>query len=186
MTEEPTKICSECGEEYSLSAEKCADCGGALVLPQDYEARFVPLGEEEEQTLVREGLVDYLEELRTYMNTKGIRAVIRFHRGKPGTCPSGTVYGLYVKAEDEAKAKEIDRVHWIQGAPDHASSFKYEEQELSGVCPACSTVIPEDSAECPECGLAIKYDEEVATCPDCDAEVGDEVERCPNCGAEFE
>ena len=87
---------------------------------------------------------------------------------------------------DEAAAKEISRTHWLQGAPDHATSFRYSEQELACVCPACSTSIPEKSAECPECGLIVKSEEETATCPDCDAEVGDEVNKCPNCGAEFE
>lgn len=87
---------------------------------------------------------------------------------------------------DETDAKEIDRNHWLRGAPDHASSFRYEEQELQGVCPACSSAIPEASTECPECGLVVNPKEEVVVCPDCDAEVGDEVNRCPNCGAEFE
>jgi predicted amidophosphoribosyltransferase len=186
MNEEPIKICSSCGAEYSLRAEICADCGGKLVLPQDYEKRFVPLAEAEEKILIREGPVGYLQELEAQLKKKGIRAAIRFHGGVPGTCASKTVYGLYVATDDEAAAKEIDRSCWIKGAPDHASSYKYEEQELKGICPACSCAIPEASIECPECGLMVKHDEDVATCPDCDAEVGDEVMKCPNCGAEFE
>jgi len=91
-----------------------------------------------------------------------------------------------VKTADENAAKEIDRAHWLQGAPDHASTFKYEEQELQGVCPACSTSVPEGSAECPECGLVVNPDAEAAVCPECDAEVGSEVKQCPNCGVEFE
>lgn len=87
---------------------------------------------------------------------------------------------------DENTAKEIDRVYWLQGAPEHASSFKYEGRELEGVCPACSTAVPEGSAECPECGLVVNPDAELAVCPECDAEVGSEVKRCPNCGVEFE
>ncbi len=88
--------------------------------------------------------------------------------------------------EDETAAKEIDRIHWLRGAPEHASSFRYEEQELRGICPACSSTVPEGVAECPECGLVVNADAEVATCPECDAEVGNEVKQCPNCGVEFE
>ena len=186
MKEEPIKICSDCGAEYSLHAQSCADCGGKLVFPQDYKERFVPLEEEEEQICIREGVIDLIEELKEHMTKSGIRAVIRLHRETPKACPTGTLYGLYVTPADEAAAKEISRTHWLQGAPDHATSFRYSEQELAGVCPACSTSIPEKSAECPECGLIVKSEEETATCPDCDAEVGDEVNKCPNCGAEFE
>jgi predicted amidophosphoribosyltransferase len=80
----------------------------------------------------------------------------------------------------------VDRAHWLRGAPEEAASFKYEEQELAGVCPACATKIPENTSECPECGLVVNPEADMATCPDCDAAVGDEVSRCPNCGAEFE
>ena len=90
-----------------------------------------------------------------------------------------------MRKTDEAAAQELDRVHWLRGAPEHAASFKYEEQELRGVCPACSSTIPEGAAECPECGLVVG-EEEGAVCPQCGAEVGDEVPRCPNCGVEFE
>jgi predicted amidophosphoribosyltransferase len=186
MNEEPIKICSGCGAEYSVRAVVCADCGGKLVFPQDYEKRFVPLADEEERTLIREGSIHYLRELKGHLERDGIRSDIRFHGEVPGGCALRTRWGLYVAAADEATAREIDRKHWIRGAPDHASSFKCEEQELQGVCPACSHTIPEGAAECPECGLVVGSDDEVATCPDCDAEVGDEVKKCPSCGAEFE
>jgi hypothetical protein len=91
-----------------------------------------------------------------------------------------------VRTSDEEKAREIDRVHWLQGAPDHAATFKYEDQNLNGTCPACSAAIPEGSADCPECGLVVNPGAEVVLCPECDAEVGPDVDRCPNCGVEFE
>lgn len=191
MNQEPIKICSSCGAEYSLEAQVCADCGGKLLFPEEYEKFFEPLAEEEERVLVREAPFGYLKELLERLTKKGLRADILFHPQPPGTCsPKGcaprTVFGLYVTKPDETEAKEIDRVHWLQGAPEDASSFRYTEQELQGICPACSSRIPEGAAECPECGLVVGFVEEVAACPECDAEVGDEVKRCPNCGAEFE
>ncbi|MEJ2722303.1 MAG: hypothetical protein P8181_14380 [bacterium] len=181
------------------------------MLPQDFEKRFVPLDEQEEKTLIREGAVGYLQELEAHMKKNGIRAAIRFHGGVPGTCPSKTVYGLYVAAADEAAAKELDHAYWLKGAPENAKSFRYDEEKLAGTCPACASPVPEGAAECPECGLAViidgdaaarsgcdaaaarsgcdaavNDDEDAAECPDCGAVVGYEVKRCPNCGVEFE
>jgi predicted amidophosphoribosyltransferase len=187
----PTKICSSCGAEYSIEAQVCADCGGKLVSPQDYEKRFEPPADDEERVLIREAPFGYLKELLERMTRGGIQAFIRFHARVPGACSPRkcapqTLFGLYVAKADEVAAKELDRAHWLQGAPDDASSYEYAEQELHGVCPACSSPIPDRAVECPECGLAVASEDEPATCPDCGAEVGDEVKTCPRCGAEFE
>lgn len=184
--EELVKICSDCGAEYSPQAEVCADCGGTLISPRDYEARQVPLAQEEEKVLVREGPVRYLEELARHMNRKGIRSTVRYHGAVPGRCSPVVLFGLYVTTADEAVAKEVDREYWLRGAPENACSFQYTEQELEGQCPACSCALPKGAAECPECGLAVGMKEDVVTCPDCDAVVDDDIDKCPNCGAEFE
>jgi len=187
MNEEPIKICSKCGAEYSPQALMCADCGGKLVWPNEYEKRFVPMEAEEAKALVREGSMRYVKELGRHLEKDGIRSEIRSHGVVPGACPTpNTRWGLYVPVADEAAAKEIDRKYWLHGAPEHAASFKYEEQELQGVCPACSHTLPEKAVECPECGLVVSADGEISTCPACNAEVGDEVDKCPKCGAEFE
>jgi hypothetical protein len=91
-----------------------------------------------------------------------------------------------VSNDNAAAARELDRRHWLRGAPEEAATFEYSEQELGGVCPACSARIPEGSTECAECGLVVNPEANMARCPDCDAIVGDEVSRCPNCGIEFE
>ena len=85
MNEEPIKICSKCGEEYSLEAVTCADCGGDLVFPQQYKKPSVPLEENEADTLVRQGPVGYLRELGELLKKSGIRTDIRFHGCPPGT-----------------------------------------------------------------------------------------------------
>lgn len=88
-------------------------------------------------------------------------------------------------SEDESEAREIDRHHWLRGAPEHAADFQYDPQ-AAGVCPACSAPVAADTAECPECGLLVNPEAEKAVCPECETEVGFEVNQCPNCGAEFE
>jgi ribosomal protein L40E len=85
MNEEPIKICSKCGEEYSPEALTCVECGGKLVSPQEYEQRSVPLEDNEAQNLVRQGPADYLRELGELLKKNGIRSDIRFHGCPPGT-----------------------------------------------------------------------------------------------------
>jgi ribosomal protein L40E len=191
MTEEPIKICSNCGAEYSVEAQICADCGGKLLFPEAYEKLFEPLTSDEELVLIREAPPGYINELMGHMRKAGIRADVQSHAAPPGTCSTRScgprvLFGLYVAKADEEAAKEVDRLHWLQGAPEGALSFRYTEQELQGVCPACGTTVPQGSVECPECGLAVGSIEEVAECPECGAEVGDEVKKCPHCGTEFE
>jgi ribosomal protein L40E len=85
MDQEPIKICSNCGAEYSIEAVACADCGGTLVFPAEYEKRSVPLEEEEAEVLIRQGPVGYLRELGELLQKNGIRTDIRFHGCAPGT-----------------------------------------------------------------------------------------------------
>ena len=106
-------------------------------------------------------------------------------RGKKSPKAGTAHYGLYVLPDDLDAAKEIDRAHWLKGAPEHASSYRYTAQELKGACPACETALPEGAAECPECGLTVGATE-TAECPACEADVPADAEKCPNCGAEFE
>ena len=191
MKELPIKICPKCGEEYDIEAQVCAECGGALAFPQDYEQRYEPPAPEVEVVLIREASFGYLKELLEHLAKKGIWAGVRSHGQAPSSCSTRKcapqpIFGLYVAKTDEAAAQEVDRAHWLQGAPEEGASFTYTESELQGVCPACSTRLPDKAIECPECGLAVGLSEEPATCPDCGTEVADDAARCPKCGAEFE
>lgn len=85
MDEELIKICPDCGEEYSLEAAACAECGAALVFPRKKEEPSDPPEKEEEVVLIRQGTADYLRELGELLNRKGIRAYMRFHGCEPGT-----------------------------------------------------------------------------------------------------
>jgi hypothetical protein len=85
MNEEQMKICSQCGAEYALEAMVCADCGGALVFPGQYKERSIPVAEEEEAVLIRQGTADYLRELDALLKRSGIRTAIQFHGCEPGT-----------------------------------------------------------------------------------------------------
>jgi hypothetical protein len=85
MNEDPIKICSDCGAEYSIEATACADCGGVLVFSSEYKRRSVPLEDEEARALIRQSQLPYLRELDELLKKNGIRTDIRFHGCEPGT-----------------------------------------------------------------------------------------------------
>ncbi len=85
MNQEPFKVCPGCGGEYAASAQVCADCGGTLEFSGNKDGSDIPLTEEEAQAVVREGAVNYLQELARELAGKGIRSAIVFHAPAPGT-----------------------------------------------------------------------------------------------------
>jgi predicted amidophosphoribosyltransferase len=182
--QEPVKTCPKCGGEYAPHGLVCADCGGALVVKREVTEPSQPTGKEEESVLLREGRLDYLKDLSRLLSKERIGSLV-VPRSDPKACAGATVYGLLVSPGNVDAAREIDRALWLKGAPEHASSYRYTEQELGGTCPACGTALPEQSPECPECGLAVGSVES-AECPACDTDVPADAEKCPNCGAEFE
>jgi ribosomal protein L40E len=186
MSDEPIKYCTGCGAEYAPEAVECVDCGGKLAWRTKGGGNALQLDEADATFLIRVDSAGYLERVAGELGKEGIRSAVGLVPQDPKSCRGGVVYGLFVTDDDAARAQEIDRAYWLRHAPEQAASFKYEEQELKGICPACSTTLPENATECPECGLVVGEEEEEVTCPDCDAVVGDEVSRCPNCGAEFE
>ena len=94
MNELPIKICSKCGGEYSVEAQACADCGGALVFPQDYEKHYEAPVEEEAFVLVREAPFGYLKELLEHLTKKGVCSGIRFHTQEEGSCSPSHLWGV--------------------------------------------------------------------------------------------
>jgi hypothetical protein len=79
------KICPKCGEEYTQEALACAECGAALVFPQQVENSAEPPEEGESVVLIRQGTASYLRELTELLHRKGIRTDVRFHGCEPGT-----------------------------------------------------------------------------------------------------
>lgn len=186
MDYQPFKVCTACGAEYGADAVMCVDCGGSLEFRTKDGSDALLLPEEEATFLVRADNFGYLQTLAGELGRNGIRSLVIFVAPETGSCGRPPVYGLYVSDADAPRAKEIDRVRWLEGAPAEAATFTYKEQELKGVCPACETKLPEGAVECPECGLVVGEAEDVVTCPECDAVVDDEMTRCPSCGTEFE
>lgn len=85
MSDEPVKICPQCGEEYAPEALNCADCGGALVFRSRYKKPVEPLEQNEATAFVRQSQINHLRELAGLLQKKGIRSDIRFQSCPPGT-----------------------------------------------------------------------------------------------------
>jgi hypothetical protein len=85
MDQDCIKICPKCGEEYSQEAITCAECGAALVFPQQYDSPAEPPDQGEPVVLIRQGTASYLRELAELLHKKGIRTDVRFHGCEPGT-----------------------------------------------------------------------------------------------------
>jgi len=180
------KICPECGAEYDPRGDVCADCGIVLVFKTHAIDPRDELPESDDLVCIRTDLMNSIDAMRKLLGRKGVATRVELHEKSPVGVHRNT-YGLLVRPDDVERAKEIYRADWLGGAPEQARTFEYAEQELSGVCPACDTRIPEGRVECPECGLVVGHVEEevVEICPRCETEVAADATRCPGCGAEF-
>lgn len=153
------KICPECGDEYTLQANECADCRVALVFPDDLERdatpeNFPPTAELE---CVRVGPIAWTRALSAGLEQSTIP-----HRVEPdsrseadgGVAPNefdgADVFGTWVRTQDLAPAIEIDKIVFahVHGQEADAPSATHDE-----VCPACESPIAVDALECSDCGL---------------------------------
>ena len=191
------KVCPQCGGEYRLDIERCADCGTVLVLPAEGMT-----GEEEEEADERpqpgSGLVEAppfdgpLHELPPsddlvcvscrYVNTlhqlsQALDEAGIFHRLEPAPYGSREVGCLLVLPADADAAADID--DGFTGPPLDGDD---PPAELT-VCPACGATHSLNAKECGVCGLGFGSEGLLAsTCYRCGAAVWLTASRCPNCG----
>jgi len=157
----PPKICPECGEEYVHTASICIHCDVALVLEGD-----VPVGSASEALppaseliCVRAASVGWAMSLSEHLLEAGIPHRIQAATSeddegserKPG---HNLPYGVFVRAEHEAAAAQIDRAHTGAQIPDIPEDFGQTEISADD-CPACGESILPTATECPGCGLAL-------------------------------
>jgi predicted RNA-binding Zn-ribbon protein involved in translation (DUF1610 family) len=154
------KYCPECRTEYLLTAARCADCDvdlvdGATVAAQEAEiAAFPPASE---LACVRVAPIAWIQALSEALQQGGVG-----HRVEPARAedvPDGPrddvfggapLFGLYVRQEHEAPARELDASIAAQILPEEAPPVEEGEAES---CPACAAGLAPDATECPDCGL---------------------------------
>jgi hypothetical protein len=150
------KICPECLAEYVPHMEKCADCGAVLLLPEELRR-----AQEERQRLrekavenisvVREGDLDRLSELRAVLVDAGIAASVQAAADCGRGCCGGT-HRLVVSSDDLDRAQESIEEYFMEGNPELRAS---KELLGAGKCPACGSPVGEQARECPDCGLPL-------------------------------
>lgn len=155
------KICPNCEAEYLPHIEKCADCGMALLLPEEHRKAQEERKRTEEKiventVVVREGDLNWMTELRTVLIDSGIPCVIHFDAGcKKGCC--GNKCRLMVQSEDLERAQVSIEEYLMEVNPE----FRVSKELISdGKCPACGSPVGTDERECRDCGLPLLIVEE--------------------------
>jgi hypothetical protein len=151
-----TKICPDCAAEYFSHVQNCADCGAALLLPEDN----LKVQEERKQcvekafenpVIVREGSMKWMDELYNSLIDAGIPCAVNTEAGCNKSCCGGT-YRLVVSAQDAEKANERIEEYCMEVHPELKTS---NELMGEGKCPACGTPVAPDAVECHDCGLIL-------------------------------
>jgi len=149
------KICPDCSTEYFSHITNCADCGTALLLPEENRNLQEERKRCKEEILanpvvIREGDLDWLNELYNLLIDASVPCVIHVDRCKKGC---GThPHQLLVSEPDAAKANELIEEHFMRLHPEMQASKEIRD---GGGCPACGSPVSSDTVECPDCGLRL-------------------------------
>lgn len=155
------KICPDCKTEYLPQILKCADCGAALLLPEEYRKAQEEKKRIEEKTVentavVREGDLDWMSELRAVLIDAGIPCNIHSDAGcKKGCCVDKC--RLVVSSDDLERAQERIEEYFMEVNPELRAS---NELLREGKCPVCGSPVGTGERECPDCGLPLLIVEE--------------------------
>lgn len=195
------KVCPECGGEYRLDIERCADCEVVLVYPSE-----APSVEDEEEEVAEEeplvgdegiwvvgpvyalpasdDLVCVCCRYRQFIPkvSRALDEAAIHHRFEPAPfAPSkAQVVCVYVQPADGDAAAAVDAALWKVDLDDPDL-----RTELA-VCPACSAPRAPSTMVCSICGLRLGFEPDFVDdrlCAHCGAVVGVAVPRCPSCAA---
>ena len=155
------KICPDCRAEYYPHIEKCADCGAVLMLFEEYEKALEERKRIEEKALenmvvVRDGDLDWMNELRSVLIDAGIPSTVHSNTGCGKGC-CGDKCKLMVSPEDLERARDAIEEYLMDLEPDLRIA---REMFGKGKCPACGSPVGPDDRECKDCGLPLIIIEE--------------------------
>ncbi len=150
------KICPDCLAEYFPQIETCADCGSALMLPEEVKKMKEEITLSADQALkspvvIREGSLKWVNELFDVLRNSSIPCVVSTDDGCKKSC-CGDTYRLLVSADDSVKANERIERYCGEIYPEIKAS---QEMISQGQCPACGCTVGSDRTECPDCGLVL-------------------------------
>ncbi len=150
------KVCPDCEVEYYPHIHNCADCGAVLLLPEEIkkaqeEKKRTKEKGLEDQVLVREGELKWLQELYDVLINSGIPCTISGDDDCNKGCCGGKLR-LMVSSPDFIKAKERIDEYYMEIHPEIRTSNELASQ---GKCPACGSSVGSDAVECHDCGLTL-------------------------------
>jgi hypothetical protein len=157
------RVCPECGEEYLPTVDQCIHCRVALVAagaaPAPAPRELPPASQ---LLCIRAASLGFAQRLSQMLSDAGITHRLEaLERDAEGPAPSAAArgrfaempYGVFVREEDAAAAREVDQAHMRLQIPDLPDETV--EAAAGEGCPACGAAVAADAAECPECGLAL-------------------------------
>lgn len=155
----PIKICPSCGEEYVHEATTCVECGVPLGFEPPAAREAPELGPTDRLVPLRHAEVSWIEGLAHALAEAGIPSRVALPdeqdlRRVQGRGTGALRCTLSVRSEDAAAAAEIDAEFARTQVPDLPSGAGGSAWAETEACPGCSTPLPADAEECPECGLA--------------------------------
>ena len=149
------RVCPSCGAEYFAHVADCADCGTALMLPEELDR----LDAERDGFMresggkivaIKEGETSLVKELSHVLKGSGIKSFVNLAPGcSSGSCCTSSV--LLVAESDAEMAAQCLHSHHLKTNPEAADLQEYSDDS----CPACGHAAGPDEAECPDCGLAL-------------------------------
>ncbi len=149
------RICPDCETEYLPHIERCADCGTALIWPEELEKareekkRLMEKAVENE-VAVREGDLNWMKELYAVLIEAGIPCTVRSESDCKKSCHGK--HCLVVSRGDAERAQERIEEYFMEMHPEIRAS---RDLVSEGKCPACGSPVGAGERECPDCGLPL-------------------------------
>ena len=150
------KICPECNTEYFAHIENCADCDTKLIHPEEVSKVLEEKKRVKDESLrdpvaVREGELNWMEELSNVLINSGIPSAVRADTScNKGCC--GSTCQLIVSSANAPKAVARIDEYYMELHPEIRASKELADE---GKCPACGSPVSANATECPDCGLIL-------------------------------
>lgn len=159
------RICPKCRAEYYSHITKCADCGTPLKSLDEIKAGGIEArveGSVDGWVEIRHDAKGWIDELSELLIEGGVPARVELAEGcRAGSC--GAQYRLLVPGIAADDAMQMIEDYFVEMHPEAGQA---DEWATEGKCPACGHLVDAAMKECPDCGLALKIEE------DCDGNPG--------------